>query len=299
VTTYLLPLVIGAVYLLFPTQNYYWDGISFASTIESSHGLGSALIHPHHLLYNVFGYLLYSLAQGAGWHVRAVELLQISNSILSVLCALLLFRFLKHTLRSHWVATITFVAFSFSASWWKYSIDADSYIPSVFFLLVCLNLLLAVEKLKPLLLAFAHTASMCMHQLAVFFFPAIIAGILLRSEYTWRKRFQLALQYSSVASLTTLGINYYCFHWATGAFGPSQFARWLTSYVQGPDSYSFSFDLLGNIFFTLRGHVRLFFEGRMTWLKGLMTPPVVTLLGLLTVIVSFLVLKFVVPQVFG
>jgi len=292
VATYLLPLGTAAVYILFPTKNYYWDGISFASTIENSHALSLTLIHPHHLLYNVFGYLMYSLARGVGWQGRAVELLQISNSILSVLCGLLLFRFLKHTLRSHWVAAVTFVAFSFSASWWKYSTDADSYIPSVFFLLVCLNLLLAVEKLKPFLLAFAHAASMSMHQLAVFFFPAIIAGILLRSEYTWRKRFRLALQYSLAASMTTLGINYYCFHWVTGKFSLGDFARWLTSYVQGPDSYSFSFNLLSNLGYTLRGQARLFFEGRINWTKGLLSFPVILLIGVLVGLVAVLAFQF-------
>lgn len=292
VATYLLPLGTGAVYLLFPTKNYYWDGISFASTIENSPGLSSTLIHPHHLLYNVFGYLLYSVAQASGWPIRAVQLLQMANSIVSVLCGLLLFRFLKHTLRSNWVAAVTFVAFSFSASWWKYSTDADSYIPSVFFLLVCLNLLLAVEKLRPFLLAFAHTASMCMHQLAVFFFPAIIAGILLRSEYTWSKRFRLALQYSAVASLTTLGINYYSFHWVTGRFGLGDFARWLTSYVQGPDSYSFSFNLLSNLGYTLRGQARLFFEGRINWTKGLLSFPVILLIAVLVGLVAVLAFQF-------
>ncbi|MDQ6652473.1 MAG: hypothetical protein M3Y84_06990, partial [Acidobacteriota bacterium] len=128
----------------------------------------------------------------------------------------------------------------------------------------------------------------CMHQLAVFFFPAIIAGILLRSEYSWRKRLRLALQYSAAASLTTLGINYYCFHWATGRFGLGDFARWLTSYVQGPDSYSFSFNLLSNLGYTLRGQARLFFEGRINWTKGLLSFPVMLLIAVLVGLVAML-----------
>ncbi len=292
VATYLLPLGTGAIYLLFPTKNYYWDGINFASTIENSHGLSSTLIHPHHLLYNVLGYFIYSLTQGAGWRGRAVDLLQTSNSVVSVLCGLLLFRFLKQTLRSNWLASVTFVAFAFSASWWKYSTDADSYVPSIFFLLLCLNLLLAVEKLRPFLLALSHTAAMCMHQLAVFFFPAVLAGILTRSEYSWSQRLRFALQYSLAASLTTLGINYYCFHWVTGRFGLSEFARWLTTYVQGPDSYRFSFNLLSNLRYTLRGQARLFFEGRINWTSGLLSLPVILLIAVLVGLVAVLAFQF-------
>ncbi|MBC7909170.1 MAG: hypothetical protein H7Y30_01635, partial [Pyrinomonadaceae bacterium] len=73
-------LVALAVYLCFPTRNYYWDGIDFAHTIEISGSLKS-LIHPNHLVYNVAGYLIYKAALAAGVEVRALVVLQISNSI--------------------------------------------------------------------------------------------------------------------------------------------------------------------------------------------------------------------------
>src|SRR5450432_1456800 len=174
-----LPLGTAAIYLSFPTKNYYWDGISFASSIENASGLSNSLIHPHHLLYNVFGYGIYQLTQFLGWHIRAVQVLQISNGIFAGVCAWLLFRFLNRTLSSIWTAALLTLVFSFSSTWWKYATDADAYVPSVLLLLVCLNLLLTVEKVRPLLLALAHTAAMCLHQLAVFFYPVVVVGILL------------------------------------------------------------------------------------------------------------------------
>ncbi len=252
------------VYVAFPTRNYYWDGISFASSVEA--GFSRALIHPHHLLFNLFGYVLYHGAQWLGWHGRALEVLQIANCLMSVGCALLLFRFLKRTLQSRRLATVLISGFMFSATWWKYSTDADAYIPTILLLLVCLNLLLAVDRLRPGLIALTHAASMCLHQLAVFFFPVVIAGILVRSEFSWRQRLLLIFRYSSLATLTTLAINYYCFHLVTGSFAIGAFLKWLTAYVQGPDSYSFSFDLINNLRYSMRSQVRLLFEGRLNWI---------------------------------
>lgn len=284
--TWALPLGTAAIYLSFPTKNYYWDGISFASSIENAFGFSKTLIHPHHLLYNVVGYAIYQLTQLMGWHIRAVQVLQISNGLLAGVCAWLLFRFLSRSLNSIWVSTLLTLGFSFSSTWWKYATDANAYIPCVLLLLVGLNLLLAVQKVRPVLIALVHTASMCLHQLAVFFFPAVVIGIILQRErYTLRDRLRLVSRYCGVAFLTTLAINYYCFHLQTGAFGFVDFARWITSYVQGPAGYSFSFNLLSNLSLSISGQVRLFFSGRVNWIQGLVSLPLVLLIGVLFVLV--------------
>lgn len=283
---------LGLVYLSFPTKNYYWDGISFASAIENSTRFNSALIHPHHLLYNAFGFVVYRLTGLLGFHFRAVEVLQFTNSVLSVCCAVLLARLIQRTLQSYFVTVVLVTAFSFSSTWWKYSTDADSYVVSVLFLLIALNLLLASGKVRSVPLALAHVASMCFHQLAVLFFPAVIVGIFLR-ETSLRERVRLAVQYTVLASSTILTLNYLCFHLSTGNFAIPDFWRWLTLYVQGPDAYSFNFDLLNNLRFTLRGTIRLFFEGRLNWIKGLITVPVLLLIGLLAGVVCTLGLRFI------
>lgn len=282
------------VYLTFPTRNYYWDGINFALVIENSRGLSSALIHPHHLLYNVFGYLVYHLFDVLGWHVRAVHVLQITNAFLSALCALLLFRFLRHTLRATQLSFALTSLFSFSATWWKYSTDADSYVASVLFLLVCLNLVFAARRPRPAAVALAHAAAMFMHQLAVFFYPVIVIGILFNNPgLSVRRRALLILKYSVAASSLTLAANYYCFHLQTGAYGVADFAGWLTSYLHGSNGYSFSFDWRGGILLTLSGQAKLFFGGRLNWLEGLMSPAILTLSVLLAAIILLLGFKVV------
>lgn len=283
---------IGLVYLSFTTKNYYWDGISFASAIEGSTTFNSTLIHPHHLLYNVFGFVLYRVSTWLGFQLRAVEVLQYANCIFSVCCAVVLARLLQRALQSYWVTAILVAAFSFSSTWWKYSIDADAYVLSLLFLLITFNLLVGTERVRIVPLALAHVAAMCFHQLAVFFFPVVITGILLR-QISLRERLRLAVQYTVLASVLILGLNYLCFHLSTGNSGMIEFWRWMTLYVQGPDAYSFSFDLLNNLRFTLRGGVRLFFEGRLKWIAGLVTIPVMILIGLLAGIVLLLIFRFV------
>lgn len=284
-----LSLGVFLVYLSFPTRNYYWDGIDFASVIEHSQGLSRALVHPHHLLYNLFGFIIYRSFDFVGWHVRAVHALQFTNAVLSALSARLLFGFLRSALRAAGLSAVLTLLFSFSATWWKYSTDVDAYVPSLLLLFVCLNLTLAASQPKPWAAALAHAGAMCVHQLAIFFYPAIVLGIFLHgAKLGLRERLLLVLKYSAAASLTTLAVNYYCFHLQTGDYGIAAFANWLTSYLHGPQGYSFGFDLGKNLVLTLRGHVRLFFEGRVNWLEGLLSVPVIALIVILLAIVTFL-----------
>jgi hypothetical protein len=135
---------------------------------------------------------------------------------------------------------------------------------------------------------------MFMHQLAVFFYPVIVLGILFQSRaLSFRQRAVLLFKYTVTACSITLAANYYCFHLQTGTFSVSSFAGWLTTYVHSPNTYSFSFDLWSNVAFTVRGHARLFFGGRLNWLRGLVSPPIVALLVILAGAILVLVVQFV------
>ncbi|MDX6710270.1 MAG: hypothetical protein QOH96_1286 [Blastocatellia bacterium] len=291
---WILAIGVLMVYLIFPTKTYYWDGVNFALSVENSSGLSRSLIHPHHLLYNVFGYVIYHLCNAAGLNVRALQVLLVTNGVLSALCAGLFFRFLLQTFRSVYLSSVLTLLFAFSATWWKYSTDADSYVPSILLFVICLNLMVDGQKPRPFCVALVHAASMFMHQLAVFFYPVIVLGILLQSrELGFRQRAQLVLKYSVTACSITLAANYYCFHLQTGAFNLGAFAGWLTTYLHGPNSYSFSFDLWSNAVFTARGHTRLLFGGRLNWLRGLVTLPIVALIVILTGAILVLLVQFV------
>src|SRR5215213_10052075 len=171
---------IAIIYLAFPTRVYYWDGIVFAQVIEDASRLDPSLVHPNHLIYNFVGYIFYKLLRVFGFELRAVTALQILNSLFSAACAGVLFAILSDTLRSLYLSVCLTLLFAFSATWWKFSTDANAYIPSVLFVLVSFYLALPERKARPLLVAIAFFVSMAFHQLAVVMFPVLALAVYLQ-----------------------------------------------------------------------------------------------------------------------
>src|SRR6185369_11856196 len=111
---WLLFIAITVIYLLFPTRVYYWDGITFAQTIESVPRLQPSLVHPNHLIYNFAGYIFFKLLRLFSPEIRALTALQILSILLSAICARIFLAILVNTLRR---------LLSWAAS---YSPDADT-----------------------------------------------------------------------------------------------------------------------------------------------------------------------------
>jgi hypothetical protein len=232
--------------------------------------------------------------------LRAVAALQVLDSILAVLSAYVLFLILKSSLRSVYVSLCLTLLFSFSATWWKFATDANTYIASVLFLLISFYLILPEQegspepelrrglgKARPLLVAFTFSVAMCFHQLAVIFFPVIVLGLLLQvNALSWKEKGFKVVQFGALALIVTAGAYYFCFYLTTGSLDPKRLLHWTTSF--SPDG-GFNFNLLSALTYTLRGHARLFFGGRFNLLKGLMNPLVGVLMFALAVIVISLI----------
>lgn len=277
------------VYLCFPTKNYFFDGVDFAYTIESARRLGTSLVHPNHLIYNLVGYLIYKAVRAVGIDTRALEVLRVANSILSVLSAYLLFRILRASIRSLYLCSALVPLFSFSATWWKFSTDANAYIPSVLFIIISFYLVLPTQKARPVLVALTFSLSMCFHQLAVMFYPVLVAGLFLQGAQAGRKKqISNALYFSGAAFLMTFAAYYYSFYLATATLDFRRFVRWMTSF--SPDG-GFSFSAWDNLAYTLRGHARLFFGGRFNLLRGLINPSIVILIVALAAAALLLVIQ--------
>ncbi len=258
-------LFVFLIYLLYPTRNFYWDGIYFSQVIEDARELNVSLLHPNHLFYNVIGYLAYQTAYILGWQVRAVYVLEFISSIFGAASATVFFLILKRSLDATYLSLTLTALFAFSATWWKFSTDADAYIPSVFFLLIGFYLLLPNQPPRPLLVALAHSSAMFLHELAVLFFPVAVLGIVFQTvSLERRKQISLVLQYSLTAFLLTFGTFCLSFYLLTGSFDLKSFIGWLTSY--SPD-IGFTLDLWKNLLLTLRGNLRLFFDGRFNFFE--------------------------------
>jgi len=288
IATLILLVVTAVVYLAFPTRAYYWDGIVFAQAIEDASRLNASLAHPNHLVYNFAGYLFYKLLRVFSADIRAVTALQILNSLLSALCAGVLYQILMNTLRSLYFSFWLTLLFAFSATWWKFSTDANAYIPSVLFLLISFYLVLPDRKLRPLLTAFTFFLSMAFHQLAVFMLPVLALGIYLQDGPPGLTRRALNAVYFGVAATMLIVAAYaWLFYLATGTFDLARLIHWTASYSPDADT---QFRFLSNLQYSLRGLVRLFFGGRVNLLRGLVNPAIaVLLLCLIAAIFVFII----------
>jgi len=277
--------VTAVIYLLFPTRVYYWDGIVFAQAIEDASALTPSLVHPNHLIYNFAGYIFYKLLRAIGADVRALTALQILNSLLSALCAGVLFSILMQTLRSFYFSLFLALLFAFSATWWKFSTDANAYIPSVLFLLISFYLVMPGRKPRPLLTAFAFFISMAFHQLAVLMFPVLALGVYLQ-DVTFKRQALNAVYFTVTAAVLIVAAYAGLFYLTTGEFDLVRFIRWTTSYSPDADT---KFRLWSNLQYSLRGQVRLFFGGRLNSLRGLMNPAILVLLLCLIAAIFFFI----------
>lgn len=288
-SVFLIGLTIAVVYLLFPTKVYYWDGIAFAQAIEDARGLSISLVHPNHLVYNFVGYGFYKLVHAVGFDVRAVTALQILNSLLGAACAGVMLLILKDVFRSLYFAVCLSLLFAFSATWWKFSTDANAYVPSVLLLLLSFYLVLPDRKRRPVLLSLTFFAAVCFHQLAVLAYPVFALGVYLQDgSISVKHRVRHALIFSVSAFVLIAGIYGFFFYRATGTFGVGSLIRWTTSY--SPDA-QLSLDPWSNLGYSLRGHVRLFFGGRFNQLRDLVNPLIVILIGCLVVAVLLLIIQ--------
>jgi hypothetical protein len=270
-----------AIYLLSPTKDFYWDGVSFAIDIEKAAAFPTPLLHPNHLIYNHVGYWLYGAVRALSASARALFVLQTLDSLFAAAAAALVYRILRQSAAPDNNTRASEVAlallFAFSATWWKFAADADAYIASVFFLL-CSYALLTAKQPRPLSIAVAHAIAMLFHQLAVFFFPAALYGL-------YRRRgARAAMQYAIPAFLLTIGVYGIAYRAGLRSGPPVSFLGWITAHSPGSQ---WSFDVPRDLGLTLLGNVRLLLGGRLAeWNSGWIEKAGATLL-VIALLLSF------------
>jgi hypothetical protein len=249
-----------AIYFTFPTTVLYWDGVYFAQAIERGAVHPAGLLHPNHLLYNALGYELWQLAWVVDPTVRALTVLRLLNSFLGAATAGVLFVVLLDIVHAERIAACLALAFGFSATWWRFAIDADCYVPAVFVLTIAAGFVNTDRQASPLTLGVVHAAGMLLHQLAVLFYPAAVVAIWFQERARPRRqRLQSIACYTITAAGCTIGLYALAWNNNANAFRSPDFMRWLT--LHSPDT-SFSFTLVKNVVASLRGHVQLLVGGQ-------------------------------------
>ena len=270
------------IYILLLTKNYYWDGIFFAHTIESAPRLNSSLVHPSHLLDMVFQYVVYRVVLLTGFHARALTVMQVSNCIFAAVAACVFFRICLESFKSLYVSLVSTALFAFSATWWKFSTDANSYTLAVLLLLVCFYLALPQRESRPFDLAMIHALAMFVHQLSVLFFPVAVAALIFQSRGMPKNdQIKGVAKYVLTVVPVTVVVYFSMFYLATGSLSVRGFATWITYF--SPE-HGFTFSVWNNLVHTLRSQWRIFLGGRAGFVRDLWGPVILTL-----VVVSLLV----------
>ena len=268
-------------YVLLLTKNYYWDGIFFAQLLEDAPRINATLIHPSHLLDLVFEYVLFRSVRLLGFHPRAHIVLQVSNCVFAAVAVALFFRICLDWFKSLYASLVVTALFAFSATWWRFATDADTYICAILFLLVAFRFLGPDRRERPFAVALTHSFAMLLHQLSVFFFPVAIVGLLLQAKKQGsREGASFAVRYALSATGLTAAIYYLVFRAAAGSWSLSRFVRWITYF--SPEN-GFSFNAAGNLGYTLRSQIRVVLGGRIAFVREF-SGPLMILLAVLTAV---------------
>jgi hypothetical protein len=288
---YLLLIAIIAFYSAFLTRTYYWDGVLFSLYIERVHRgeLPSAILfHPNHLVYSALGYLLYSAALACGLNLRALTLLQMLNVVVSVAAGLVVFVLAKRVTKS-FIALFCWLLFGFGATWWKFSTDADSYILSVLFLLLTI-LLVVREPPRIITAAICHTIAMLFHELAIFAYFPVFAGIAFDSRWSKARRLSRCIAYLAGTGVWVGCAYLLCYSQTDRVTYPSLFA-WITSYASDA-GFTHSFAQITGPY--LASYIKLFLGGKLSLIHDYFSVPVCLSLAtsVCMLICAFVLLKW-------
>lgn len=283
------------LYSVFPTRNHYWDGIGFALNIEGTPQDLSGFIlnppaaaqlprvyyNPNHLLHNFLGYLLYRPLLSLFPQIRAHDILTALSCLLSASTCCLIFAMLRRWTANLQLSLWATLLMAFSATWWKFSTDVDTYIPPVFLLSLATWTFTAGRRILPA--ALLHALAMLLHQIAIFFLPAALYAVWCQT----RSR-AACLRYLFAAGLPVIAS--YAIVWfyvLNGTPSVHDFLAWLTS--NGNDVYS-QRALGDSLLENARSLIRLFFGGKIKNATQYISQPLLWILApiLLATLAHFL-----------
>ena len=143
-----------AALLFLGTLLLYWntrtsantfDAVSYANQIAHLYprtGDLHWLFHPHHLLFNALGYVLWRLASALGYRGGSLIVLQSLNAVLGALGVVVYYFTLRRLLqRSHALPFLIALGLALSFGYWICATDGRVNLPSVFLMLAAFSVL--------------------------------------------------------------------------------------------------------------------------------------------------------------
>ena len=207
-----------AALLFLGTLLLYWntrtsantfDAVSYANQIAHLYprtGDPHWLFHPHHLLFNALGYVLWRSASVLGYRGGPLVVLQSLNAMLGASGVVLYYFTLRRLLqRSHGLPLLISLGLALSFGWWICATDGRVNMPSIFLMLAAFAALTRTMTTPRVSLAALTGAlaggAVLFHESAGLFVAVGLAGVLL-SPAPWAQRRQLALAYLAAWGLT-------------------------------------------------------------------------------------------------
>ncbi|MDQ2798355.1 MAG: hypothetical protein M3Y13_01780 [Armatimonadota bacterium] len=178
------------VYWLSRTQANTFDAVSYANQIAHLYprtGDSRWLFHPHHLLFNALGYVLWRAAHALGYRGGSLVVLQSLNATLGAAGISVFYLTLRRLLqRSRWLPFLISLGLAFSFGYWITATDGRVNMPSTF-LMVCAFAVLCrtMQSPQPRLAALVGTLSglaVLFHESTGLFAVVGLAGILLAED---------------------------------------------------------------------------------------------------------------------
>src|SRR3569833_939563 len=121
-------LVFSALYCATRTAYNTFDAVSYSNQVAHLYprtGDPHWLFHPHHLLFTLTGYVLWTLARACGCHGGPLIVIETFNAIVGALVIALFFVFLRRLMqRSIWLPFIVSTGLGLSFGYWICSTGA-------------------------------------------------------------------------------------------------------------------------------------------------------------------------------
>lgn len=144
------------------------DSVYYINRIDS----GTKLLHPHHLLFNSFGWMWVSIWKYLGVQADTAILVSLLNAIFGALCMCVFYSLLRRRLGcDRWTALLGTSLPAFSWAFWYYSGCVEVYIIPLFLLLLSFYFLTGerVEARTFALVGFLNGAAVLFAEMSVLF----------------------------------------------------------------------------------------------------------------------------------
>ncbi len=232
----LIPLAFASlsflIFLLTRAGFHTFDGIAYVRDMGKPL---SALVLPHHLIYEPTVLGFYKIWQAFGWTGEADAPAQVLSSLAGAGGLALFYKLTWMWTSSRPAALLSTLALAFSYGYWFYSVEVDIYLPPLFFLLLAAWLFTRVVKasggpvLMYYLIGLAHAFAILIHQAALFIVPAFLLGLWLIPREN-RERLLHVVRYGLGLAGVVIPIYLFAGTVIAGQSTPDSFLKWVNSY---------------------------------------------------------------------